>query len=195
MIFIPKGRIVKGVGILFLMSIAVVSSAFGKVVLGIYGGGTLSSPTQFSAQPDWETASTWAAGSHFGYFIQFYNQAGHWGLSLEALWLKYKETPIDSAMESTSGWYPYLAASLEYSFIWKRTQRLIPFIGLGLMYDPILEFFKFSRVSTPAPPEIDLKTDIGLKFKIYNFIDLKAQLFYALENKLLACSLGIDFTF
>jgi hypothetical protein len=195
MMFIPKGRKFKLIGILFLMIAAGAPFAFGKVVLGIYGGGRLSKPTQSPTPYDWQTDVTWAAGSHLGFFVQFYSQAGHWGIRLERLDLKYRETygtynsPTDPIMETHSKTYSYYGASFEYSFIWKTTQRLIPFIGLGLMIHPYISVFG----GPPAfPPESDLKADLGLKFKIFDFVDLKAQLFYAFGNKLLAGSLGID---
>jgi hypothetical protein len=197
MMFIPKGRKFKLIGILFLMIAAAAPSAFGKVVLGIYGGGRLSKPTQSPTHYDWQTDVTWAAGSHIGYFVQFYSETGHWGIRLELLKLKYKETygyysPFtDPILETHSETYSYFGVSFEYSVIWKTTQRLIPFIGLGIMTHPYIVVF---GDKPDFPPEGDLKADLGLKFKIFDFVDLKAQLFYALGNKLLAGSLGIDFS-
>jgi len=197
MMFIPKGRKFKLIGILFLMIAAVASSAFGEVVLGIYGGGRLSSPSQNTVHKDYQTDETWAAGSHLGLTVKFYSQAGHWAIRLEYLKLKYAETygiyhgPDVPVMETHSDSYPYYGAAFEYSFVWKTTQRLIPFIGLGIMIHPYISVFGGPPV---FPPEGDLKADLGLKFKIFDFVDLKAQLFYAIGNKLLAGSLGIDFS-
>jgi hypothetical protein len=107
----------------------------GKVGLGIYGGDTLSSPTQSPARDyliNQQSASTWTAGRHLGYFIQFYSPAGHLSYRLEVLNLKYQETHViyyspngpvfGPATESTSDEYSYCGVSLEYSFFGKTTQ-------------------------------------------------------------------------
>jgi len=192
MIFVSKGRFVKAVAVSFLMIAAVIPSAFGKVVLGVYGGGTLSSPAQVTSHPDYQTDETWAAGSHLGYFIEFYNQKGHWGVRLEVLKWKDKETygiwhdPFIPTIYSESKTSSYFGATFEYSFIGKATQRLIPFVGLGIMIHPYL------FAAPDFPPDTDVKADLGLKFKLAEFVDFRAQFFYALGNKLLAGSLGID---
>jgi hypothetical protein len=164
-----------------------------QVVLGFYGGGTLSSPvrspTREFGELLWQDASTWKAGRHLGYFIQFYSPAGHLSYRLEFLSLKYQET--DAWKESFSDGYTYFGVSLDYSFFGKATQRMIPFIGVGLMG----HFYLMWGGIPVFPPQLDFKADLGLKFKIDHSLDLNTQLLYMPGSKLLAWSLGIDLIF
>ncbi len=196
MTFMAKKRGFKLIGILLIMIAVMAPSAFAKVLVGIYGGGRLSKPLHSSPEYSWQTDITRTATSHLGFFVQLYSQSSHWSICLETLDLKYNETsgvyhtPNNPTMYTTPKEVRYYGVSFEYAIIWKASQRLIPFVGIGIMTDPLANFLGGNR---NFPPETDIKADLGLKFRIFDFADLRAQVFFAVDNELLAGSLGINF--
>jgi hypothetical protein len=198
MTFVPKKREFKLTGILLIMIAVMAPPAFAKVILGIYGGGRLSGQLHSPPEYSWQTDVTRAGRSHLAFFIQFYNQRSHWSICLETLDLKYNETygvyhtQDNPTMDTFPKEVRYYGVSLEYSIMRKADQRLVPFVGFGIMADPLANFLGGHG---DYPPGIDVKADLGLKYRISDFVDLRAQAFFALGNKLLAGSLGIDFVF